>query len=682
MADWSVNASEEINGKSETRMNLALGAIIAGGEATASLYYNSMEPFTEKQQNYLWRYVNNDFNAVRQIMAGKISTNSISSIYNPVIGVQVTNTPTTYRRSFGSYTLSDRTEPGWLVELYVNNVLVDYVKADPSGFFTFKVPLVYGSTVVKLKFYGPWGEERIREQFISIPFNFLPEKTFEYTASAGIVEDTLMSRFSRANVNYGLSKSMTIGGGAEYLSSIQDAPAMPFLNASLRITNNMLLSGEYTYGVRAKGFFSYSLPSNLQLDLNYTWYDKNQKAINFYYREERKATLSMPLRISKISTYQRISVYQIVLPASKYTTAEWLFSGFFLGVNINLTSYGIINSYTDPYFYSNLSLALRLPAGFILMPEAQFGYNKNGFISSKVRLEKTLLDHAYLNLSYEHNFINNIKLAEVGFRYDFSFAQTGASVRQSDKKTTFIQYARGSIINDTKTKYIGASNRTNVGKGAISLTAFIDMNFNGHRDPDEPLIDGLNIHANGGQVEKSEHDSTIRIFGLEPYTSCLIEIDPNSFDNVSWRLPYRTMSVSVDPNIVKNVEIPINVVGEASGNIALNKDGEVRRLGRILVDFLTTENRSAGKTLSEDDGYFSYFGLTPGKYRVRIDTAQLRKLGMKSDPDSIEFNIASGTEGDIVEGLDFTLRMKPADTTGTGTEERLRKLLGEMPKLL
>jgi hypothetical protein len=662
MADWSVNASEEINGVSETRLNLALGAMIAGGEATASLYYNSPEPFTEKQQHYLWRYVNNDFNAVRQVMAGKISTNSISTIYNPVVGIQVTNTPTTYRRSFGSYTLSDRTEPGWLVELYVNNVLVDYVKADPSGFFTFKVPLVYGSTIVKLKFYGPWGEERIREQYISIPFNFLPEKTLEYTASAGIVEDTLMSRFSRANVNYGLSKNITLGGGVEYLSSVTSRPAMPFLDASLRITNNMLLSGEYTFGVRAKGTFSFSLPSNLQLDLNYTWYDKNQKAINFNYREERKATLSMPLHIAKISTYQRFSVYQIVLPASNYTTAEWLFSGMFFGVNSNFSTYGIFNSSNDPYYYSNLSLAFRLPAGFVLMPEAQFGYNKNGFISSKIRLEKTLLEHAYLNLSYEQYFISSMKLAEVGFRYDFSFAQTGVSVRQSDKKTTFVQYARGSIINDSKSKYVGANNRTNVGKGAISITAFIDINLNGYRDGEEPKIDGLNIRANGGQIEKRERDSTIRIIGLEPYTSCFIELDPNSFDNLSWRLPYQTMSVSVDPNIMKNIEIPIIVVGEASGNIALYKDGETKGLGRIIVSFFSTTHKPVGKTLTEDNGYFSYFGLTQGKYSVRVDTAQMRKLGMISEPDSLQFDILPGAEGDFVENLDFILKMKPGIT--------------------
>ena len=75
------------------------------------------------------------------------------------------------------------------MELYVNNVLVDYVKANASGFFSFEVPLVYGNSDIKLRFYGPWGEERTKIQRITIPFNFLPPKEFEYTVSSGTVED-------------------------------------------------------------------------------------------------------------------------------------------------------------------------------------------------------------------------------------------------------------------------------------------------------------------------------------------------------------------------------------------------------------------------------------------------------------------------------------------------------------
>jgi len=663
MADWSAIATEEINGKAETRLNLSLGAMIAGGEATTSIYYNSTDPFTERQQQYLWRYVNNNFKPLRQVMAGKISTQAISSIFSPVVGVQFTNTPTTFRRSFGSYILSDMTEPGWIVELFINNVLVDYVKADASGFFTFEVPLVYGNSMVKLKFFGPWGEERTREQNINIPFNFLPPKTMEYTVSAGIVEDTLMSRFSRASVSYGVTRSLTVGGGVEYLSSLPSNQLMPYINTSLRLTNNLLLTGEYTYRVRAKGTLTYRLPSNLQFDLNYTWYDKDQKAIFYNYREERRATMSIPMKIGKLSTYQRLTIYQLVFPGTKYLTGEWMFSGSLFGVNTNLSTYGLFLDNADPYLYSNLSFAFKLPAGFILMPQAQFAYSPGEFLSAKVRLEKHLLDHAYLNMSYEQNFRNDLKIAELGFRYDFSFAQTGLSVRQSNKTTSFVQYARGSLINDRETKYLGTDNRTNVGRGGISIIAYLDLNSNGNRDTGEPKAYGLNLRANSGRIEKSDRDTTIRILGLEPYTNCFIELDPNSFDNIAWRLTKQTMNVAVDPNILKLIEIPVIISGEVKGMVTLVRDGEVRGLGRMIVEFYTSNNKPIVKTLTEQDGYFSFFGLAPGNYFVSIDTSQLGKLGMTSEPESLAFKIAAGLEGDIVDGLNFTLRMKPGDTT-------------------
>jgi hypothetical protein len=673
MADWSAIATEEINGKSETRLDLALGSMIAGGEANASVYYNTSTSFSEKQQNYLWRYVNNDFKPLRQVMAGKITANAISSIYNPIIGVQFTNTPTTYRRSFGSYTLTDKTEPGWIVELYVNNVLVDYIKADASGFFKFEVPLVYGNSIVKLKFFGPWGEERTREQNINIPFNFLPEKTMEYTVSAGIVEDSLRSRYTKANISYGVTRSLTLGGGIEYLSSVLSTPAMPYLNASVRITNNLLISGEYTFKVRAKGTLSYRLPSNLQLDLNYTWYDKDQKAISYNYREERKAVLSMPLHIGKFLSYQRFSVYQIVLPASKYTTGEWLFSGSLLGVNTNLTTYALFLDNSNPYVYSNLSLAFRLPAGFVLMPQTQYGYTQNKFISAKLSIEKHLLEHAFLSFSCEQVYTSDLKMAELGFRYDFSFAQTGASVRQADKKTTLVQYARGSLINDRKTHYLGTDNRTNVGKGGISIIPFLDLNSNGKRDRGEPRAYGLNLRANGGRIEKSARDTTIRILGLEPYTACYIELDPNSFDNVSWRLTKKTLNVSVDPDVLKLIEIPITIAGEANGNVSLEENGEKKGLGRIIVSVYKANLKTVGKTLTEDDGYFSYFGLVPGKYFLRIDTAQLNKLSMTSEPETLSFDIKPGIDGDIVDGLAFVLKMKQGDTTGKAPVVKVKK---------
>jgi hypothetical protein len=669
-ADWSAISTEVINGNTDTRLNLTLGSMIAGGEATASLNYNSMVPLGEKQQYYQWRYVNNEFKPLRQIVAGKIVSHATSSIYDPVIGVQFTNTPTTYRRSFGSYTLSDKTEPGWIVELYVNSNLVDYVKADASGFYTFEIPLVYGNSTVQLKFYSPWGEERTRELNINIPFNFLPVKTMEYNVSAGIVEDTAFSKYSKASFNYGLTRNITIGAGAEYLSSVFGQPVMPYINASFRILNNLLISGEYTQGVQAKGTLSYRLPSNMQLDLNYTWYDKNQKAIKYNYREERKAVLSTPLKIGKFLSYQRLSYYEVLFPTYKFTTTEWMFSGSVLGVNTNLTTDALFSDKSSPYIYSNLALSVRLPAKFVIMPQLQYGFSKGKFLSAKVGIEKHILKHAYMNFSYEQIFTNNVNMAELGFRYDFSFAQTGASARVYNNKPSLTQYARGSLISDKETKYLKADNRTNVGRGGITIVPYLDINGNGRRDSREPKASGLNLHASSGSIEKRDIDTTIRIISLEPYTNCFIELETNSFENVAWRIKNRTLNISVDPNIMKLVEVPVTVVGEASGIVSLDKNGEITGIERIVVNIYSQDKRFITKMLTEEGGYFSNFGLKPGSYIIAVDSLQLKKLGFISTPESGNFTIKPTLTGDFVDTLNFTLSKEVPETIAGSVKEK------------
>jgi cell division protein FtsN len=240
----------------------------------------------------------------------------------------------------------------------------------------------------------------------------------------------------------------------------------------------------------------------------------------------------------------------------------------------------------------------------------------------------------------------------------------GITVRQSNKTTSLVEYARGSLINDRRTHYLAGDNRTNVGRGGITIMPFVDYNSNGRRDKGEPAAAGLNIHTNGGRIIRNESDTTIRILGLEPYTNCFIELDPNSFENISWRLSKKTFSVVVDPEILKTLEVPVKVVGEADGTVTLAKDGKEEGIGRIILGFFRQNGSRVTKVLTEDDGYFSYFGFEPGKYFVRVDTSQLLRLGYYSDPDTIGFTITAGADGDMVSGLDFKLREHIKDTAG------------------
>ena len=162
---------------------------------------------------------------------------------------------------------------------------------------------------------------------------------------------------------------------------------------------------------------------------------------------------------------------------------------------------------------------------------------------------------------------------------------------------------------------------------------------------------GLQFRINGGTIVQNEKDTTIRVLDLVPYTSYLLELDKNSFDNIAWQMHHTTMKVMVDPNQFKNIEVPISVMGEASGMVYKGGNG----LGRILVCIYRNDSVLVARTLTESDGYFSYLGMKPGKYTVRIDQAQLKKINMRSTPEKIEVTYSNSVDGDIKDGLDFNL---------------------------
>jgi hypothetical protein len=670
VADWSVVATQRLPGVHDTWLNLSMGATLAGGEATVSLNYNdysrqqagsrhdsnAVKPFDERRQYYRWRYVNNDHRALRQIIAGKIFTQATSSIFDPVVGFQFTNTSTSFRRSFGSYTLSNFTGPGWTVELYVNDALVNYTTADASGFFTFQVPLVYGNSILKLRFYGPWGEERTNELNISIPFNFLPLHEFEYTASGGIVQDSVHSQFSRVQMNYGLTRRITVGTGVEYLSSIKNGKTiMPFANASLRLAPNMLFSGEYTYGVRTRGIFSYRMPSNLQLDLNYTRYAKDQKAIIYNYREERKIVISKPFSRRNFSLFTRVTLDQIVLAESKYTTAEWLISGALFKVGTNFTTYAIFLPKEKPFVYSNLALAFRLPGNLIITPQAQYEYNSNRIMTARCEVGKYFFRNGYANASFEKNFRNNISNISIGIRYDFSFSQAGISALRSNGVTTLVESARGSLMHNGETGYTNASSRTRLGTGGIVLLPFLDQNNNGKRDPGEPRVYGLRVNSNGGRIFHDLRDTTVRITEMEAYENYFIKLERNSFENIAWQIRKPVIGVMIEPNQLRLIEVPVSIIGEVAGYVyQMDSNGEKKGLGRMKVCILREDGSEAACVQTESDGYFNFMGLTAGKYTAELSKQQVSNLRMKVTPLTIPFQISNNKDGDVIDGLEFT----------------------------
>jgi cell division septation protein DedD len=463
-----------------------------------------------------------------------------------------------------------------------------------------------------------------------------------------------------------------MGMGIEYMSSIVNNPAIPFVTASLMPMSRMMIFGEYDHGVRFKGLLNYYPGGNSTLELDYTKYAKNQQAILYNYLEERKASFSIPLRVKNVSGFVRAEYKQNVYSNLNYNISELLFSGYYKQFNVNLSTYANWVSNKSAYMNSMIALAYRMRKGYSLRASTQFSFSGEKFLSYKVEAEKRFIHNGYISVTYENNTAVNNSSVNFNFKYDLAFAQTNASARVGKHEVSTFQNVRGSLLFGKGKKQIKASELSSVGRGGLSIIPFIDLNNNGVFDKNEHKAANLKVLINGGRIVYSERDSIINIIGLEPFISYNLQLDDKDFENLSWRIHEKTYKVMIDPDQLKIITVPVIPVGEVNGTINLEDEGHLSGIGRILIDFYTEEGIKVGQTLSESDGYFGYLGLNPGKYIARIDSVQLSRLEYISDPKEIVFAVNESDEGDIVENVNFTLKgkviQKKDDTTAVKKE--------------
>jgi hypothetical protein len=291
----------------------------------------------------------------------------------------------------------------------------------------------------------------------------------------------------------------------------------------------------------------------------------------------------------------------------------------------------------------------------ILTPQVQYEYRQHRISDMRAELGKYVTSRGFFNVFYEKNIKSNFTSIGLGLRYDFAFALSSISATRVNHDVAMVQAASGSLIYDDQTKYAGYDKHSAVGKGGLLIEPYLDLNGNGRRDPGEPRVSGVTIRINGGITQNNSADTTIRVTGLEAYASYILHLDA-SFESIAWDIRNKTIRVVIDPNQFKVLEIPVAIFGEATGTVYVQTDSSRRPLGRIVVCFYRSDHSMAGQATTEADGSFDYAGLAPGTYNAEVSSGQLEKLHLVCHPWTLPFKISSKKEGDVAEGLDFTLQ--------------------------
>ncbi|MBK5194347.1 MAG: carboxypeptidase regulatory-like domain-containing protein, partial [Flavobacteriaceae bacterium] len=333
------------------------------------------------------------------------------------------------------------------------------------------------------------------------------------------------------------------------------------------------------------------------------------------------------------------------------SNAEWLISGNVFRFKLNLTTTAFFNAFSDAFISSRISTSVKLPHGIVFVPQLTYEYSGNGLTSVQGQLKKQLFEKAHLQVSYLRNFNYDQFYLQLGFTYELPFSRVGLFSSTNKNQTSFSQSATGSLTFDPRASYLKFNNTPDLGRGDLKFQPFLDLNGNQKRDKNEPLVEGLSIRNIGGGIREKAKDGTIIFSGLEPYIMHHFILNTTNLNRISWRVEKETYNISVNPNQLKLIEIPVSVVGEVAGFIYDSKNG----IGGIKINIFNEKEELVVSILSESDGYFSFLGLKSGGYSAKIDSLQLQKLQMWTEHANSTFVIDNGTDGVIVDNIEFVL---------------------------
>jgi hypothetical protein len=657
--DWALTSSQSKDVATKSQITLGLGAELLFGQTNFMMQHNLKEKFDFKNLRASWRFINNNHKFIKQAYIGQVTgpTNINNSGATTVTGVSINNTPNTVRKASGSYTITDTTEPNWNVELYLNDILINYTQADAAGLYVFKVPIVFGVATLTFKFYGPLGEVRTEQRTVNNPYTVVPVKKLEYSLTTGIVQDSLQSPFGKLSFNYGLLRTLTFSGGLEYLSSNTALPITTFASVSFQPFSAVLLNLDYQQEQGLKAVLDYYVTKNAFLNINYSQFIRGKLPLLTNKLREFEVRLSTPFKNKFFSGFTNIAFKQDSYDEFNFNRFNFMLSSSVNKIRIN--SNLLINwaSKNSPQINSSLALSYRLINGLALRTSTLYNHTENNVNSIGINLQKSI-SKININFSFDRDLQLKTSTYSLSAVYALPFSSFGFSSSYNKNNLSFSESAQGSMAFGTGDAPIKLGNNSAMGKGGVLLYPFLDLNENGKLDSGEKKVFLSSVKILGAKAVISKKDSIVRVFDLNAFVNYTAKFVDSDLNNIAWRFKHNTYKILVDPNQYKRVFIPVIPVGEIVGMVYLKKGKSLQGQARINIQIIDEKENKVAEVLSEYDGYFTYLGLKPGKYTVRIDPEQLKNLNLIALPKAHQVTIKVLEYGDVIEDLDFTLSKK------------------------
>jgi len=653
---------------------LSGGMELLGGDLQGTVMGNSSSVGSSnlRTNNIRWRYVIRENPFFTSFTAGQLTTTGLQRWQ--IKGIAISNDPIEPRRMYDSYVVDGNTEAESEVELYLNERLIGYKRADELGYYRFDAPINYGTSRVSIRIYTPAGELRVVDREIRVPFTFLPKGVVTYNLQAGMAYNTLDSLVNdnyvaHGNVAVGIRNWLSASAGAEYTGK-ESLPPNPFLYGSLsaRIAKQYLMNLDIAPDAFYRLSGSVMYVSNLSINFVYTHFTRTGPFNARRATDDVTASLYLPVNLFGMSTGLRLGGEHTLLENSASTRYNADMNARLGRFNIrlnyrdNLISSGNVNYFGQGLLTTAITYTIaRTPGipvyirGMFLRGEARYDIRNHQFTETSLQLSRTLLKTGRLNVNLAYNFIQHRWNIQAGFSIDLKFSRSTTTFNSTGKASSVRQSFNGSLGVDARNGHFELSNREQVGRCAASVVLFIDNNNSGAFDKGDEILPYKAVILDNPAIMTVGKDGMLRLGQMQSYYKYNLRVNRIAIPNPTLVPMKNEFSFITDPNQYKRIEIPFCRGGIIDGSVSVERNNVLQPQGglRLLLKGVNVKYEETIRTFS--DGGFYAMDLPPGKYTIEVDPVQLAFLRAKSRDGALQFEIKALPEGDYIEGLKIVL---------------------------
>lgn len=612
-------------------------------------------------------------------------TPSFVNLSSTLIGVNINGDSTYSRKENGITIVRGEAINADSVEIYRNNILLDYVLVQNNQ-FQFEINDGVLNADYLLKIY--YNDGKIEERWV---YSLGDEASLE----AGKTKFILQTGKNREDSNfqnivggyYGFTNNITVGSEM-YNLKLDSGESFNFLKNTLLIKTHGL---SYPFLINYRNFylldydeFSHNI-SFTQKVYNFNFkLEREDYSKNIYIKNNTKHYTAFSVNTSRWNTSFDIGISKkrIIQNNEKETDIKSIYGAIYSSilspVSLNLKVEKILTENNEGIIYS---------------PSLSFARSFNVILDGKIERYKDEVNQSYslkigkrqlpiikdklygdLNLQVEYDYKYKAFKYGLSFNIDLDgFMKT--SLRNNVTMDTNNEIQRtsgvslGKIIN-LSNPLKEVNNNSGVNDFIIQGHIFLDKNGNGVFDEEDEPIEGASIELNNYKA-KSKKDGFYLLSGVSDKEIVTLKVNRKTID-IMQKHTNGDVAIKVKNSRNITIDIPVETVSMITGNIWNTEDFIEKKFTQNIANtvIILEKNGELYKEIDpEFDGMFFVDDVSPGKYKLKFSYLGTDSVAFEPNELDVDIVLDNPYEGLYIDSLDTKMVLKDVNIEEEITNE-------------